>query len=126
VSLKRVIIVEDDADVRGLLRRYLEHRAFACEPVASGAQCLRLLTQAPPPDLILLDHELPDMDGKALTALIRARAEVAAVPILLITGHRPSTEGDVAREAGVEACLFKPFSPRVLLARVQALLGAPA
>ncbi|MEB3327848.1 MAG: response regulator transcription factor [Candidatus Sericytochromatia bacterium] len=123
MSLKRVMIVEDDADVRGLLGRYLEHRAFACEPVASGAQCLRLLTEAPPPDLILLDHELPDMDGKALTSMIRARADVAAVPILLITGRKLSPEGEAAREAGVDACLYKPFSPRALLAQVRSLLG---
>jgi DNA-binding response OmpR family regulator len=123
VSLKRVMIVEDDADVRGLLRRYLEHQAYACDPAASAAQCLRLLTEAPPPDLILLDHELPDMDGKALTSMIRARAEVAGVPILLITGRKLEPEGAAALAAGVDACLYKPFSPRVLLAKVQALLG---
>jgi DNA-binding response OmpR family regulator len=126
MSLKRVMIVEDDADVRGLLRQYLEHRSFTCEPAASGAQCLRLLGEVPPPDLILLDHELPDMDGTALTSIIRARSDVAGVPILLITGRKSATEGDAARQAGVDACLYKPFSPRVLLAQVQALLGGPA
>lgn len=126
MTRKRVMIVEDDADVRGLLRIYLEHRTYDCEPLGSAAQCLSRLEQAPPPDLILLDQELPDLDGTALTGLIRAREAWRHVPIVLITGVKLEPRVADALEAGVDACLYKPFSPRVLLAKVEDLIGAPA
>lgn len=123
---KRVMIVEDDADVRGLLRHFLEHRTYECEPAATAAQCLELLARSPLPDLILMDQELPDLDGTALTSLIRAREGGREVPIVMISGVKLEPRVAAAFEAGVDACLYKPFSPRALLAQLEALLGAPA
>lgn len=116
--MKRVLVVEDDPDVKDLICRYLELRDFHCEGASSAAQCMAQLDAPERPDLILVDLELPDLDGAELTARIRER-QGRRIPVLMISGVKLASQIDRARQAGVDACLFKPFSPKELLAKVR-------
>ena len=116
--MKRVLVVEDDPDVKDLICRYLELRDFHCDGASSAAQCMAQLDAPERPDLILVDLELPDLDGAELTARIRER-QGRRIPVLMISGVKLASQIDRARQAGVDACLFKPFSPKELLAKVR-------
>ncbi len=117
--MKRVLVVEDDPDVKDLICRYLELRDFHCDGASSAAQCMAQLDSPERPDLILVDLELPDLDGAELTARIRERQNGDRIPVLMISGVKLASQIDRARQAGVDACLFKPFSPKELLAKVR-------
>lgn len=117
--MKRVLVVEDDPDVKDLICRYLALRDFHCEGASSAAQCMAQLAGVEQPDLILVDLELPDLDGATLTARIREQQTGDRIPVLMISGVKLASQLDRAREAGVDACLFKPFSPKELLAKVR-------
>lgn len=121
--MPRVLIVEDDHEVNSLLCRYLQQRSFECASADSAAQCIARLEDAVRPDLILLDWELPDMDGTALVEQIRGRAEGADVPVIMMTGYQQL--GEVARfeAAGASATMFKPFSPKELLAKIAEIIA---
>lgn len=121
--MKRVLVVEDDPDVKDLICRYLELRDFRCDGASSAAQCMAHLDSPESPDLILVDLELPDLDGAELTARIRERQDGARIPVLMISGVKLASQIDRARQAGVDACLFKPFSPKELLAKVREMTG---
>ena len=117
--MKRILVVEDDPDVKDLICRYLALRDFHCEGASSAAQCMAQLDHSASPDLVLVDLELPDLDGAELTAQIRSMPENAGIPVLMISGVKLASQIDRARQAGVDACLFKPFSPKELLAKVR-------
>lgn len=116
--MKRVLVVEDDQEVNTLICRYLEQRSFHCDGASSAAQCIEQLEGADSPDLILLDLELPDMDGAELCAQIRQRSSGGDVPVLMMTGYQQVDKLERFEEVGVSAYMFKPFSPRELLAKV--------
>lgn len=124
--MKRILVVEDNQEVNTLICRYLAQRSFECEGAASAAQCLDLLATIARPDLILMDLELPDIDGVELVGRIRALPDSAAIPVLVITGYQQAAQLERVQEAGADGYLFKPFSPRELLAKVQEMTGAPA
>lgn len=123
-SNKRVLVVEDDREVNTLICRYLQQRSFECDGAATGGECMALLTEPRTPDLILVDLELPDMDGVELCAQIRTRPEVQSVPVLVMTGYQQESQLDRFREVGADAYLLKPFSPRELLAKIQEMTSA--
>ena len=122
--MKRVLVVEDDPDVKDLICRYLELRDFQCQGASSAAQCMAHLDAPEYPDLILVDLELPDLDGAELTARIRQRPRFGQIPVLMISGVKLASQIDRAHQAGVDACLFKPFSPKELLAKVREMTEA--
>jgi CheY-like chemotaxis protein len=124
--VKRVLVVEDDHEVNALICRYLQQRSYECDGAASAAQAIDKLEAAKSPDLILMDLELPDMDGAALCAEIRRRPQGGEIPVLVMTGYQQESQLDRFREAGVDAYLFKPFSPKDLLAKVNEMTQDPA
>lgn len=113
-----VLVVEDELKIRELVRRYLEREGLAVLTTGSGAEALTML-DAQPVDLIVLDLNLPDISGETIAAEVRTRG---AIPILMLTAK--STEADRIRglELGADDYLTKPFSPRELVLRVQAVL----
>lgn len=121
--MKRVLVVEDDRDVNDLICRYLAQRSFQCDGASSAAQCLEHLENPGLPDLILLDLELPDGDGADLTRRIRKLPLGDRIPVLMISGAKLVHQIERARQAGVDAYLFKPFSPKELLAKVREMTG---
>jgi len=113
-----VLVVEDETKIRELLRSYLEREGFTVLTTASGAEAIALAERAAP-DLIVLDLGLPDVPGEEVAREVRRSS---AVPILMLTAK--SAEDDRIRglEVGADDYLTKPFSPRELVLRVQAIL----
>ena len=116
-----ILIVEDELDLLELLRFNLEREGFDVVTATSGAQALAA-ARADPPDLVLLDRMLPGMEGLEVCRALKKKPATAAVPVILLTAK--GEEADVVQglEAGADDYVTKPFSPRVLLARVRAVL----
>jgi two-component system phosphate regulon response regulator PhoB len=116
-----VLIVEDEDDIRELLSYHLEKEGYEVSSVPSGERALELLN-AQQPDLILLDVMLPGMDGLTVCQRLRSSGKTAEVAVIMLTAK--SEEGDIVRglNLGATDYVTKPFSPKVLLARVRAIL----
>ncbi|GAA5159220.1 two-component system response regulator OmpR [Viridibacterium curvum] len=127
----RILVVDDDARLRGLLDRYLDEQGFAVKGVADAAQMDRALNREHF-DLIVLDLMLPGEDG--LSICRRLRSVENAVPIVMLTARGDEVDRIVGLEIGADDYLPKPFNPRELVARIHAVLrrrpkslpGAPA
>jgi two-component system alkaline phosphatase synthesis response regulator PhoP len=117
----RILIVEDDPDIAQLVTRYLDKAGFTCEHVSSGHEALKTLG-ATPPDLMVLDLMIPQVDGLEVCRRVRADAATAALPIIMLTARAEESERIVGLELGADDYLAKPFSPNELVARVRALL----
>jgi two-component system alkaline phosphatase synthesis response regulator PhoP len=118
----RVLVVEDESDIAGLIKHTLERSGDAIVEVApSGDQALKLATEQPP-DLIILDLNLPVLGGLEVCRLLRTRPVTAKTPIIMLTAR--ATEGDrvLGLDAGADDYITKPFSPRELAARVRAVM----
>jgi two-component system phosphate regulon response regulator PhoB len=117
----RILLIEDEQDLLELLRYNLTREGYAVEGVTSGEEGLTE-ARARPPGLIVLDLMLPGMDGLEVCKALKSRAETASIAIIMLTAK--GEEQDVVRglEAGADDYVPKPFSPRVLLARIRAVL----
>ncbi len=118
----RILVVEDEHDIAGLIRHTLERSGGAeVETVVSGDQALKAAAEHPP-DLILLDLNLPVLGGLEVCRLLRSRPETSGVPIIMLTAR--TSEGDrvTGLDAGADDYVVKPFSLRELAARVRAVL----
>ena len=115
----RLLVVEDDPQVRAMLARALRYEGFEVTAAGDGAEAMAAL-RASPPDLLLLDLLLPDADGVELCG--RLRDEGDPVPILMLTARDTVSDRVAGFEAGADDYLVKPFSTAELVARVRALL----
>ncbi len=114
----RVLVAEDDVDLQGFLRETLESEGMVVQAVTDGAGTL-LAIGADPPDIVLLDLDLPDLDGlDVLAALRRGRP----VPVILLTGRRGEADRVRGLESGADDYVVKPFSAKELVARIHAVL----
>jgi two-component system, cell cycle response regulator DivK len=118
---KRILIVEDQEDNRTILRDVLSTVGYDLIEAFNGEDAVRL-AQSERPDLILMDIQLPLMDGYEATRRIKASPELNAIPIIAVTSYALSGDDAKARAAGCDAYVAKPFSPRQLLARVREFL----
>ncbi|MBS3916315.1 MAG: response regulator [Sulfuritalea sp.] len=118
---KRILIVDDDPELRELLRGYLGGNGFEVDVAADGA-AMRQRIAAAVPDLVILDLMLPGEDGLALCRELRADPATAALPILMLTARGEDTDRIVGLEMGADDYLPKPFNPRELLARIRSIL----
>jgi DNA-binding response OmpR family regulator len=114
----RVLVVDDDADIRGLLRQLLERAGHAVVEAADGREGLRALYAASP-DLVLLDVSMPGLDGWQTLERIR---DLSDVPVLMLTARTAELEKVRGLKAGADDYVSKPFGRQELLARVEALL----
>jgi two-component system phosphate regulon response regulator OmpR len=115
---QRVLIVDDDADIRETTGEYLSEHGFEIALAADGAQ-MRAAFSAASPDVVLLDLNLPGEDGLALTRWLRANHDVG---IIMITGAGEVVDRVVGLEVGADDYLAKPFDPRELRARLTSVL----
>jgi excisionase family DNA binding protein len=116
-----VLIVDDDPNLREFLRANLEMDGYQVREAGSAAQGLEALDEEPP-DLILLDVMMPQVDGWEMLRLVRERHGVASIPVVMFSGKVDEEEASQARERGAAAFIGKPFDPEQLLASTKQLL----
>ena len=117
---KSILIVDDDADLRGALAEQIDlHEEFAVTEAGSGAEGVRLAKEIRP-DLILLDVDLPDMDGREVCRLLRKSGVVC--PVVMLTAAVSDSDTILGLDAGANDYVTKPFKFAVLLARIRAQL----
>jgi DNA-binding response OmpR family regulator len=119
--MTRVLVVEDDRDIAELVERYLQKAGFSTEVLSSGRDALKALAERPP-DLLILDLMLPQVDGLEVCRVARGNSRTAAIPIIMLTARADESERIVGLEIGADDYIAKPFSPNELVARVRALL----
>ena len=119
MSGQRVLIVEDDAELRALLRRGLEEEGFETEAVATGAEALHRVDESLPAALVV-DIGLPDSDGRDLCQALRARG--VQTPVLFLTARDALVDRLAGFDAGGDDYVTKPFAFAEVLARLQALV----
>jgi DNA-binding response OmpR family regulator len=117
----RILIVEDDPDIAALVARYLDKAGFTTERAASGADALQAIAMRPP-DLLILDLMLPQVDGLEICRRVRANQATAGLPIIMLTARSDESDRIVGLELGADDYVAKPFSPSEIVARVRALL----
>ncbi|MCD6338673.1 MAG: response regulator transcription factor [Verrucomicrobia bacterium] len=117
----RILVVDDEADIRELVSYNLSRNGFQVECAASGEEAVEALRGAIP-DLILLDLMLPDLDGLDICRRLRGDARTAHVPVIMLTARGEEADVVAGLELGADDYISKPFSPRVLVARVRAIL----
>jgi DNA-binding response OmpR family regulator len=114
----RVLVVDDDADIRGLLKQLLERAGYELAEAANGREALRAF-YATSPDLVLLDVSMPEMDGWQTLERIR---DLSDVPVVMLTARTAELEKVRGLKGGADDYVAKPFGRQELLARVEALL----
>ena len=119
--MKRVLIIEDDADIVELVRYNLEKEGFQVTSAADGVGGLVQIRKSPP-DLLILDLMLPRLSGLEVCKEIRRDPELEHLPILVLTARSEEPDRVMGLEIGADDYVTKPFSPREILARVKALL----
>jgi two-component system, cell cycle response regulator DivK len=120
---RTILVVEDQEDNRTILRDLLNHAGFDVLEAVTGEEGVRA-AEAHRPDLILMDIQLPLLDGYEATRQIKAQPELRAIPIVAVTSYALSGDDEKARAAGCDGYVTKPFSPRQLLATVLSYLPA--
>ncbi len=121
---QRVLVVDDDAELRGAYRRFFEELhpdEFAAEFAADGEQALGVLNHEPM-DVLVLDWTLPGISGASLAKALRAHAKTRSLGILMVTARAAPAETVFALESGADDHLAKPFDWSVLLARLRSLV----
>jgi two-component system, cell cycle response regulator DivK len=119
---KRILVVEDQEDNRQILRDLLGNAGYELIEAADGEQALVAYAKQRP-DLILMDIQLPVMDGYETTRRIRADPESKSIPIVAVTSYALAGDEAKALAVGCNAYITKPYSPRALLAKVREFLG---
>ena len=117
----RVLIVEDEPDIRELLAFHLEREGYQVTRSRTGAEALRQV-RARPPDLILLDLMLPELGGLDVCRRLRQDPRTASVPIVMLTARGEEVDRILGLELGADDYIVKPFSPKEVVARVRAVL----
>jgi len=118
---KRILVVEDQADNRRILQDLLTRAGYEIILAENGQEALEVVARERP-NLILMDIQLPLLDGYEATRRIKADPVLHAIPIIVITSYALSGDESKAKAAGADAYFAKPFSPRALLAKVREYL----
>ena len=124
--MKRVLIVEDQADIRKLIRMTLEFEAYEIHEAGDGASGLRL-ARAVRPDLVLLDVMMPgEMDGLQVCQALKTDPDLKGIKVVLLTARGQIRDQEAGRAAGADEYLVKPFSPLQLIDVIEKLLAVSA
>ena len=121
--MKRVLIVEDQTDIRKLLRMTLEFSSYEIHEASDGASGLRMAS-AVRPDLVLLDVMMPgEMGGLQVCQAIKSNPALASVKVVLLTARVQAGDREAGTQAGADAYLVKPFSPLQLMDTLERLMA---
>jgi two-component system alkaline phosphatase synthesis response regulator PhoP len=118
---QRILVVDDDRQIVRLVQSYLQNAGFAVLTAYDGEEALHVIRREKP-DLIVLDLMLPKRDGLEITRVLRADANFAATPILMLTARIEDVDKIIGLELGADDYLTKPFNPQEVVARVRAIL----
>jgi len=122
VTPPRVLVVEDETDIAGLIKHTLERSGDASvEVVGRGDEALRSITGRPP-DLVILDLNLPVLGGDEICRILRQKQETRQIPIIMLTARTSESDRVAGLDLGADDYVTKPFSLRELAARVRAVL----
>ena len=119
--MKRILVVEDQEDNRAILRDLLTSAGFELIEAVNGAEGI-VKAQAEHPDLILMDIQMPVMDGYEATRRIKSIEDIAAIPVIAVTSYALSGDQAKAAAAGCSGYVAKPYSPRQMLATIRGFL----
>ena len=118
---QRVLVVDDDREIVRLVSGYLEQAGYEVLAAYDGKTAMQMV-RGEPPDLLILDLMLPDLDGWDITRTIRGDELLAQLPILMLTARVDDVDKILGLELGADDYVTKPFNPREVVARVRALL----
>ena len=119
--MSRILVVEDDRDIADLIVHYLTHAGHEADVLMSGAEAMPAARRQLP-DVLILDRMLPGLDGLEVCRAMRSDPATASVPIIMLTARAEEADRIVGLELGADDYVTKPFSPKELVARVNALL----
>lgn len=125
MTRETILLVEDEHDIQDLLRFHLERENMTVEAVDTGEDALRLL-KSTGVSLIILDLMLPGMDGLEVCRQLKGHPETREIPIIMLTAKDGEADIVTGLEMGATDYVSKPFSPRVLVARIHAILRRPS
>ena len=118
---KVILIVEDDHFNRDLAVKILTKAGYECQTASTGLEALEMVEQSPP-DLILMDLSLPEMDGWEATRRLKADEKTAKIPVIAATAHAMEGDRERALAAGCDDYFSKPYRPQDLLGMVEKYL----
>jgi two-component system cell cycle response regulator DivK len=121
MSQKTILYIEDNEFNRKIVRQLLGQTKYRLREAVDGESGVSM-AQGEPPDLILMDVQLPKISGLDATRQLRADPRTAAVPIVVITSYALSGDAEKAKAAGATSYMAKPYSPRDLLAKIRELV----
>jgi two-component system phosphate regulon response regulator PhoB len=118
---RNILVVEDEPDIAALVAYQLAHAGYGVRTAGDGREALRAL-ETDPPDLIILDLLLPEMSGFDVLRSVRASEEIKGLPVIILTARGAEEDRVTGLKLGADDYVSKPFSPRELVARVEAVL----
>jgi two-component system phosphate regulon response regulator PhoB len=121
MAKESILVVEDDEDIRHLVTMTFTNEGYRVTESGSGEEALKKAVVSPP-DLILLDLMLPGLDGLEVCRLLKRESKTLEIPIVMLTAKGEESDIVAGLELGADDYITKPFSPRVLVARVRAVL----
>jgi DNA-binding response OmpR family regulator len=119
---KKILIIDDELEIRSLLSTFLEKKGFAALTAESGKEGIDLANQLKP-DLILLDINMPGMDGFAVLVKIKKSKETASIPVIMLTGRIDEIAKISASALSCEDYIGKPFELEDLLGKINKIIG---
>lgn len=114
MTAMRALIVDDSRAMRSILGRIVTQLGFEVSQAGDGKQALTALTTATPPDLVLVDWNMPEMNGLELVRAVRADAALAKVVLIMVTTQSEGSNLQDAIDAGANEYVMKPFTPEIL------------
>lgn len=121
--MPRVLVVDDTASIRFLIRTNLELAGFEVDEAVDGVDCLEILARAESmPDVITVDVMMPRLDGVSTVSAVRAEPRTADIAIVMVSTQGQTADIKRATEAGVDAYVTKPFDPDHLIVTIQEVL----
>lgn len=121
MAKQKIFVVEDEEDILELIRYQLAREGYEVATAANGEHALKAITQRPP-DLVLLDLMLPGVDGLEICRTLKRNPPTARIPIVMVTAKGAESDIVTGLELGADDYISKPFSIKVLVARVRAVL----
>lgn len=121
MAQEKILLVDDEVDILELLAYNLNREGYKTVGVETGEAALKKVETASP-DLIILDLMLPGIDGLEITQLLKSNRKTAGIPIIMLSAKGEESDVVAGLELGADDYITKPFSPRILLARVKAML----